>query len=101
MNHYTSFCESDERQHVKQLTIRGLGDELTRAIRRLANHNGTSLNRAAIKLLRRGAGLDDGKGQDTVGSSLDHLIGMWSASETDEFERALKHFETIDKAMWE
>ena len=89
------------RQDVKQLTIRGFGDELARAIRRLADHDGTSLNRAAVKLLRRGAGLDEGRGADTVGSSLDHLIGSCSAAEADEIERALKHFETIDEAMWE
>ena len=86
---------------MNQLTVRGLGDELVRAIRRLANRDDTSLNRAAVKLMRRGAGLDDGQGADTVGSSLDHLIGTWSDAEADEFERALRHFETIDKGMWE
>ena len=57
---------------MEQLTVRGLGDELARAIQRLANRDGTSLNRAAVKLLRQGAGLNDGQGPDTVGSSLDH-----------------------------
>ena len=41
---------------MKQLTVRGLGDDLSRAIRCLANRDGTSLNRAALKLLRRGRG---------------------------------------------
>ncbi len=86
---------------MKQLTIRGLGDDLGRAIHRLANRDGTSLNRAAVRLLRRGAGLEDGSGANTVGSSLDHLIGTWSDTEADEFERALRHFEPIDEAMWE
>lgn len=86
---------------MNQLTVRGLGDELVRAIRRLANRDGTSLNRAAVKLMRRGAGLDDRQCPDTVGSSLDHLIGTWSDAEAEEFERALRHFETIDEAMWE
>ena len=74
---------------------------MSQAIRRLANRDGTSLNRAAVKLLRRGAGLEDRPGPDRVGSSLDHLIGTWSAAEADEMERALRHFETIDEAMWE
>ena len=86
---------------MNQLTVRGLGDDLSGAIRRLANRDGTSLNRAAVKLLRRGAGLEDGQAADTVGSSLDHLIGSWSNAEADEIERALKRFETIDEAMWE
>ncbi|MCY3547058.1 MAG: hypothetical protein OXH51_13215 [Gemmatimonadetes bacterium] len=86
---------------MKQLTIRGLGNELGRAIHRLANRDGTSLNRAAVKLLRRGAGLEEGSGANTVGSSMDHLIGTWSDAEADEFEQALRHFEAIDEAMWE
>ena len=51
--------------------------------------------------MRRGAGLADGPGSDTVGASLDHLIGSWSDVEADEVDRALRHFETIDEAMWE
>lgn len=86
---------------MKQLTIRGLGDDLAQAIRRLANRDGTSLNRAAVKLLRRGAGLERGRGPDTVGSSLDHLIGTWSDADADEMERVLRQFEHIDEAMWE
>ncbi|MDE2942961.1 MAG: hypothetical protein OXT63_01975 [Gemmatimonadota bacterium] len=85
---------------MKQLTVRGLGDDLTGAIRRLANRDGTSLNRAAVKLLRRGAGLERRQAADTVGSSLDRFIGSWSDAEADETERALRHFETIDEAMW-
>ncbi|MDE2753998.1 MAG: hypothetical protein OXK77_01290 [Gemmatimonadota bacterium] len=86
---------------MKQLTIRGLGDELTRTIQRLANRDGTSLNRAAVKLLRRGAGLEGGQGTDRVGSSLDHLIGTWSSEEGEEIERALRDFDTIDEGLWE
>ena len=85
---------------MKQLTVRGLVDELVRAIRRLANRDETSLNRAAVKLMRRGEGLDDRPAADTVGSSLDHLIGTWSDAEADEIERTLRHFKTIDEAMW-
>ena len=49
---------------MKQLTVRGLGDELARAIRRLASRDGTSFNRAAVKLMRRGAGLAEGQEAD-------------------------------------
>ena len=38
---------------------------------------------------------------DTVGASLDHLIGSLSDGEAEKIERALKHFKTIDEAMWE
>jgi hypothetical protein len=86
---------------MNQLTVRGFDDDLSASVRRLAKREGISLNQAALKLLRRGAGLTDGMERaDTVGSSLDHLIGTWTAAEADEIDDALKEFETIDEAAW-
>ena len=60
------------------------------------------MNRAALRLLRRGAGLGERNGStDTVGASLDHLIGTWTAEEAREMERALEDLSRIDEAMWE
>lgn len=54
---------------MKQLTVRGFDDELTRRIRQLASRKGISLNRAALRLLRRGAGLGEPDGgPDIVGA---------------------------------
>ena len=85
-----------------QLTVRGFGDDLSAYIHRLAKREGISLNQAALKVLRKGANLADGRGgPDTVGPSLDHLIGAWNAAEADEMDFALKDFETIDRTAWE
>jgi len=35
-----------------------------------------------------------------VGSSLDHLIGAWSAEEEAEFLKAVAVFEEIDESLW-
>jgi hypothetical protein len=87
--------------NVNQLTVRGFDDELAERIQRLAKRDGTSLNQAAVKLLRKGAGLaDPAQKADTVGSSLDHLIGSWSDDEAAELDAALEEFETIDEAAW-
>ena len=86
---------------MKQLTIRGFDDDLTRRIQRLANREGISLNQAVLRLLRRGAGLGETGHIDNVGTSLDHLIGTWTAEEAAEVERALEDFEEIDESMWE
>ena len=86
---------------MNQLTVRGFDDELSASLRRLANREGISLNQAALRLLRKGAGLTEGTaGADTIGSSLDHLIGTWTPAEADEMDSALKDFETIDEAAW-
>ena len=84
-----------------QLTVRGFDDELAERIQRLAKRDGTSLNRAALKLLRQGAGLaNPNQETNTVGSSLDHLIGTWSDDEAAELDAALEEFKVIDEAAW-
>lgn len=86
---------------MNQLTVRGFDEELSAGIQRLAKREGISLNQAALRLLRKGAGLtEDADGANTVGSSLDHLIGTWTQAEADEMDTALKHFETVDEALW-
>ena len=86
---------------MNQLTVRGFDDELAERIQRLAKRDGTSLNQAALKLLRKGAGLaDPAQRADTVGSSLDHLIGTWGEDEAAELDAALEEFRVIDEAAW-
>ena len=86
---------------MNQLTLRGFDDELRDHMRRIAAREGISLNKAALKLLRKGAGLTDDAGDDrTVGSSLDFFIGSWTAAEADELNAALEDFETIDESIW-
>ncbi len=87
---------------MKQLTVRGFDDELSDAIRGLARREGISLNKAALRLLRKGAGLADGsEGRARVGSSLDHLIGTWTQEQVDELNEALQEFEKIDEELWQ
>lgn len=85
---------------MKQLTIRGFNDELTREIQRIAKREGISLNQAVLKLLRKGAGLAEHSRENTIGASLDHLIGTWTAEEAEQVDRALEDFEEIDESMW-
>ena len=84
---------------MNQLTIRGFDDELADYIRNLARREGISLNRAVMRLVRRGANLD-ARDTDVVGSSLDHLMGTWTGEEADAIDRALQDFSRIDEAMW-
>ena len=86
---------------MNQLTVRGFDDALSDSMRRLAKQEGISLSQAALKLMRKGAGLSDGgEKPDTIGDSLDQFIGSWTAEEADALDAALKDFETIDESMW-
>ncbi len=86
---------------MNQLTVRGFDDELSARLRRLAAREGISLNQAALKLLRKGAGLTDSKeNPNAIGDSLDDLFGTWSQEEADRFDAALEVFEKVDESMW-
>ena len=86
---------------MNQLTLRGFDAELSDGIRRLAKREGISLNQAALRLLRKGAGIvEDTDGENNVGSSLDHLIGTWTQAEADEMDAALEEFEKVDESLW-
>lgn len=85
----------------KQMTLRGFDDELELRIRKLAQKEGVSLNQAALRLLRKGAGLGEpSERRDVVGTSLDHLFGTWSDKEARAFAKATQDFEAIDPSMW-
>ena len=86
---------------MEQLTVRGFGDDLSAAMERFAKTEGVSLNKAALRLLRKGAGLSEvADADDTVGSSLDHLIGSWSQEEYLEVVAVLKELDVIDEEAW-
>jgi hypothetical protein len=83
-----------------QLTIR-FGSDLSRQLRSLAESEGLSLNQAALRLLRRGAGLGEERGRrDRVGRSLDSLAGTWTAEEERQLLDSLEPFESIDESLW-
>jgi len=86
---------------MKQLTIRGFDAGLEARLERLARERGLSLNKAALLLMRRGAGLtDEGAEVETVGDSLDQFIGSWDPKREREVLRAVEAFEQIDEDLW-
>ena len=85
---------------LKQLTIRGFDKPLERRVRDEARAAGSSLNRAALRLMRRGAGLDQAAPAPGVGASLDHLIGTWSAEDGRAIDEAMRVFERVDEDLW-
>jgi len=86
-----------------QLTIRGFEPLLEERVRLLAKTQQISLNKAALILLRRGAGLDESpsRGRSSqVGDSLDSFVGVWSEADEREFLDALSVLEQVDPGLW-
>jgi hypothetical protein len=86
---------------MKQLTIRGFDKELQRRIEELARRRNFSLNKAALELMRRGAGLQESSVRPlVVGEALDEFIGSWSESRERELNDAIAPFEEVDESFW-
>ncbi len=86
---------------MNQMTIRGFDKELVRRIRKMAGEKGVSLNKAALMLIRNGAGLTQPEEKtNVVGDSLDPLFGRWTEADEKEFLKAVRMFEDIDEQLW-
>lgn len=84
----------------KQLTIR-YDEDLAQEIEALARREGLSRDQAVLRLLRKGAGIAEGKeSTDVIGSSLDWFVGSWTDEQTREFDEAVADFERIDQELW-
>lgn len=83
-----------------QLTLRGIDERVQREIRALARKERISLNKAAVRLLEKGAGVTQREPLDRIGSSLDHLIGTWSASDANALLSSIEACEQIDEDLW-
>lgn len=92
-------AQSPEREaKMTVLTIRGVDDELSEALRREAKLRGVSMNTLTRELLRRGLGLGGGPQRH---HELDALAGAWSPADLDAFTEATALFGAIDPSLWE
>lgn len=84
----------------RQLTIR-YDDTLAREIDELARQEGISRNEAAVRLLRKGARIEEpDQARVTIGNSLDWFIGSWTDEQAKELEEAVTDFEMVDPDLW-
>ena len=85
-----------------QLTIRGFDEELGERLQELARERGISLNKAALLLLRRGAGLGaEGPPPNVVGDALDEFMGIWTPEEEQSFLDSIDVVEQVDESLWQ
>ncbi len=84
-----------------QLTIRGFDEQLHARLEALARERHISLNKAALLLMRRGAGLDvEGRPQNVVGDGLDAFIGSWTREDETRFLESIETLGQIDEQLW-
>ena len=80
---------------MKNMTLRNIPEELSKALEEEKRRRGQSLNKTAIDLMRQSLGLN---GSRRRSNGLGQLAGGWSQSEFEEFEKAVAPFEQIDES---
>jgi plasmid stability protein len=81
------------------MTLRGIDDTISGALKEKARREDTSVNTVMLRILKEGLGLEKKK-RNVVYDDLDHLAGTWSAEDAAEFEKATAVFEKVDEDMW-
>lgn len=81
------------------MTIRGLDEITMKALKEKAKQDGTSINAALLKIIRKDLGLEKRK-RTVVYDDLDHLAGTWDKRDFMEFQKNVEDFEKIDEKMW-
>ncbi len=86
---------------MKQNTLRGIPDAIERMIKREAERKGLSLNKAFISLLEKATGTNERlRKRKFLHHDLDHLCGIWTKREAEEFTKNVEFQRTIDEDLW-
>lgn len=85
---------------MKAITIRNIPPEVARSIRRKAETERTSLNKAVVALLEGRLGAGGRKRSKTRYDDLDFLAGSWTRQEAGAFDKALAEQRVIDPELW-
>ena len=77
----------------KQLTIRGVPDEVARRLERLSRATGKSVNAAAVEILTDAVGVESRRARLT-------RYATWTPADLDEFTKELAGQRVIDTDLW-
>jgi hypothetical protein len=87
---------------MSQITLRGIPEEIEHMVKREAKTSGTSLNKAFLSLLRKGAERQPKpkSGKKSRGGDFNAFLGLWSEDEAALFDASIKAQRKIDKDLW-
>jgi plasmid stability protein len=77
----------------KQMTIRGVPDDVARKLERLSRERGRSVNTTVVEILRHAVGSD---------ARRERLArhATWTAEELEQVEEAVAAQRVIDESLW-
>jgi plasmid stability protein len=77
----------------KQMTIRGVPDDVARKLSRLSRERGRSVNTTVVEILRQAVGVDARRERLA-------RYATWTREEFEQFEEALAAQRVIDDELW-
>ena len=86
---------------MKQITLRGIPVEIERMIKKEAERKGLSLNKAFISLVEKATGTKEKmQKRKSMHHDLDHLCGIWTKRDAEEFTKNVEFQRTMDEGLW-
>lgn len=85
---------------MKNISLRGLDEELAARLQQTAKSEGKSVNQLVLEILRRRFGLDKVKRFSNVYNDLDTLFGVWSIEEYERVQGQIDDDRQIDPELW-
>jgi len=87
---------------VKQLTIRGVTEELHHKIKFKADQQNLSINRYVLTILKESVGFaEQGIALDAEYNDLDYLAGTWTQEDYHDFKDLIDEQREIDPDLWQ
>jgi hypothetical protein len=81
--------------------LRGIPVEIERMIKKEAERKGLSLNKAFISLVEKATGTKEKmQKRKSMHHDLDHLCGIWTKRDAEEFTQNVEYQRTIDEGLW-
>ena len=85
---------------MKNISLRGLDQELAGRLQQTAKSEGKSVNQLVLETLRRRFGLDRTKRFTRVYHDLDALFGAWSDEDYETIQGRIDTDRRIDAVLW-
>jgi len=77
----------------KQMTVRGVDDEVARRLERLSRARGKSVNATVVEILEDAVDVNERRRRL-------ERYATWTAKEVEEFDKELAGQRQIDEALW-
>jgi plasmid stability protein len=85
---------------MKNITVRGIDDDLNEKLREKAREKGVSINQIVIDALKEQLGLRKKKKFTVVYSDLDHMFGRWSEEDFRRIQGKIDAERVVDTELW-